>query len=293
MPIAIFTAVTLASFMPPINVPYALSFTPDLRVFAVTSAIALIAGVAMTALPLWFAMQRAAAAHITWDRTIVGGTSRWGRGLLVAQVALALVMLVDATLLTRSLYRLNTNDLGIRTDNILTIKMWQLPNSSYIRSDRDGYYPPLVERVRALPGVSAVAIASSAPRLTGPRVGSLIAWRGEDYSDLTTSMDFVSPGYFSTLGINLIAGRDVSWQDTLQTQRVAVISESLARALSPDGNVIGRAISMRTMPNDLEFVIVGVVSNATQGDLARRPTAPDLCARCCRSTPSASSIRTC
>jgi putative ABC transport system permease protein len=68
------------------------------------------------------------------------------------------------------------------------------------------------------------------------------------------------------MGIRLLAGRDLTWQDDLKARPVGVISESLARMLAPDGNVVGRAISMRTMPVDLEFTIVGVVADATQGD---------------------------
>lgn len=267
MPAAYFTALTLASFLPPGNVPYAISLGPDARVFAATAAIAVTVCLLMSTLPIWFAARRASAATIRWDRTIVGNTGWWGRGLLAVQVALAIVMLVDASLLTRSLHLLNTGDLGIRTDNLLTVKMWTLPNAPYNRSDRDSYYPPLVEKVRALPGVTAVALASSAPRVTTTTAGAPVAWRGAAYTDtLTTTLDATSPAYFETMGMRLLAGRDLSWQDTMRTTPVGVVSESLARALSPDGNVVGRAITMRTMPVDLDFVIVGVVSDATQGD---------------------------
>jgi predicted permease len=267
LPVAYFTAVTLASFMPPINVPYTISFVPDGRVFALTTAVAIMVGIVMSALPVWFATRRSSAAAIRWDRTIVGTTGWWGRGLLVIQVSLAIVMLVNASLLSRSLYLLNSGDLGIRPDNLLTVKMWTLPNSAFGRADRTSYYPPLVERVRALPGVSAVALASLSPRLTTTSAGFPVAWRGDAYTDtVTTSTDSVSPGFFDTMGMRLIAGRDVSWQDTLLTQTVGVVSESLARLLSPDGNVVGRSITMRALPTDSEFVIVGVVSDATQGD---------------------------
>ena len=268
MPVAYFTAATLASFMPPINVPYTISFVPDATVFALTAAVAIAVGILMSALPVWFAARRGSAAAIRWDRTIVGTTGWWGRGLLVAQVSLAIVMLVNASLLARSLYLLNTGDLGINPDNLLTIKMWPLPRGTvYGRADRESYYPPLVERVRALPGVTAVALASSAPRITTTSPGSPVAWKGHPYEDLTANgFDSISPGYFDTMGIRLLAGRDLSWQDTLKTTPVAVVSESLARALQRDGNVVGRSFSMRTLPTDLEFQIVGVASDATHGD---------------------------
>jgi ABC-type antimicrobial peptide transport system permease subunit len=68
------------------------------------------------------------------------------------------------------------------------------------------------------------------------------------------------------MGMRLVAGRDVAWQDTLKTERVGLVSESLARALAPDGNVLGRAVHVRTLPQDLEYVIIGVVSDASLGD---------------------------
>jgi predicted permease len=268
LPVAYFIAVTLASFMPPINVPYTISFAPDFRVFALTAAVAIVVGILMSALPVWFATHRNATTVIRWDRTIVGSTGWWGRGLLVVQVALAIVMLVNASLLARSLYLLNTGHLGINPDNLLTVKMWSLPRGTvYGRADRDSYYPPLVEKVRALPAVTSVALASSSPRSTTTSAGSPVAWKGSPYEDLTANgFDSISPGYFETMGIRLLAGRDVSWQDTIKTTPVAVVSESLARTLQRDGNVVGRAFSMRTLPVDLDFQIVGIVSDATHGD---------------------------
>jgi putative ABC transport system permease protein len=137
----------------------------------------------------------------------------------------------------------------------------------YGRADRDSYYPPLLERVRALPGVTAASLSSSSPRSATTSTGSPIAWKGNAYGDLTANgFDSISPAYFHTMGIPLLAGRDLTWQDTLKATPVAVVSESLARALQRDGNVVGRSLMMRTLPTDLEFQIVGVVADATMGD---------------------------
>ncbi|MGH9218037.1 MAG: ABC transporter permease, partial [Vicinamibacterales bacterium] len=100
IPIAYAKAVTLASFLPPINVPYMLALTPDARVLGTTAGIALLVGVMTSALPIVSAVRRNAPAHIRWDRSLAASTSRLGRSLLVAQIALAVVMLIDAALLT-------------------------------------------------------------------------------------------------------------------------------------------------------------------------------------------------
>ena len=264
IPIAQGTAVTLTSWLPPINVPYALLLTPDARVLATTTAIAIAIGLLTSALPIALALRR--HAQLRWDRTVSASTGRWSRPLLVAQIALASVMLVNATLLARSLYLLQQRDLGIRTENMLTIKMWVRPNVPADRGGRDNYYPPLLEKIRALPGVRSAGLASGTPRVPVMGAGAPVAWQGESYGNVTTSLDLVSPGLFSTLGMRIVAGRDVSWQDTTATQKVAVISETLARTLSPDGDVLGKGIHIRTLPQDLEYVIVGVVSDGTMGD---------------------------
>lgn len=151
MPVAYLTAVLLASFMPPVNVPYEISFVPDTRVVVATALVAVTVGIVMSALPVWFAARRQSSERIRWDRTVVESPSLWGRALLVAQVALAMVMLTDASLLTRSLYLLNNTDLGIKTRNMLTVKMWMLPNAPYNRANRESYYPPLVEEFAGCP----------------------------------------------------------------------------------------------------------------------------------------------
>lgn len=265
VPMAYLTAVGLASLMPPTSVSYALSFVPDVRVFAATTLSAIGVGTLMGALPIWFASRQALARGVDSGRIIAVSTV-WSRTLLVAQIALAAVMLIDATLLARSLYLLQTRDLGMRTEDILTVKLAPLPNASYDRSGRESYYPGLLEQVRRLPSVRNAAFVLNSPRLTTTGPGSPVAWRGDEYGDVTTALDLVSPGYFATVGMRLLAGRDVAWQDANDTEKVAIVSDSLARVLAPDGRVVGRAIHIRTLPNDLEYVIVGVVSDATMGD---------------------------
>jgi putative ABC transport system permease protein len=266
VPLAYASAITLASFMPPINVPYAISFAPDLRVLGVTSLIGLGVGALMSALPLRLAMRRHATTQVTWNRTIAGNTGRWSRGLLVAQVGLSVVLLAGAVLLTRSLYLLQHNELGVRTEGILNVKLFTLPNAPYNRSGREAYYPPLLETIGALPGVRSVVLSQSFPRVTTTTRGMPVRFDGEELKGVETSIDYVSPGFFTAMGIPLRAGRDVTWSDTLQTRPVGVISESLARALSADGNVLDRRLTMRTLPVDREVVIIGVVADATRGD---------------------------
>jgi putative ABC transport system permease protein len=265
VPLAYALAATLASFLPPINVPYTMSFTPDARALAATAVIAVVVALVMSAVPVTVALRRRQGSRFVWDRTVVSTTGRWARSLLVAQVALSVTMVIGAALLTRSLYLLQHADLGIRTADILNVKLYTLPNAPYNRDQRIAYYPQLIETIAALPSVRGVALASAFPRVTTTGPGMPVAFAGEA-TGLVTANDYVSPGFFTMMGISLRAGRDVSWSDTLQTRAVAVVSESLAKALAPDGNVLDRQLRLRTLPVDQEMVIVGIVTDATQGD---------------------------
>ena len=130
VPLAYAIVSVLVAMLPTSNLPNTMSFTPDAGVLAALAAMALLTGATMTALPLWVAMRRRAGSHATWDRTIAGANTRWGRVLLVAQVAVSVVLLVGAALLTRSLYLLQHNDLGIRSAGIVTVRTLPLPGAA-------------------------------------------------------------------------------------------------------------------------------------------------------------------
>ena len=127
---------------------------------AATAGIGLVAGVMLTALPVWFAMRRQARVQFTWDRTVTGAASRWTRGLLVIQVALSVVLVVGAALLTRSLFAVLATDPGVRTDGMLTARLMAVPGGNR-GLNPDAHYPPLIEKVRAIPGVRQVAYPAS------------------------------------------------------------------------------------------------------------------------------------
>jgi predicted permease len=265
IPIAQAVVVVLASMMPPANVPYTMSFAPDATVLAAATGVGVLTGVLMSAVPLSIALRQPAPLHLHSERTIAGSSNAWSRGMLVAQVALSIVMLICASLLTRSLYLLQNADLGVRAEGIVDIKLYTLPDVPYARGQRDAYYPPLLDQVAALPSVHAAALAEVFPRGRST-AGTAIAFAGSDENDVTATTDRISPGFFETMGILLRAGRTLQWSDTLNTRQVAVVSESLARALSPDGDVLDRHVRFGSLPVDQDIVIVGVAADATQGD---------------------------
>ena len=252
----------VASFMPTGYIDRMMSFTPDLRVLLATAVAGIVAGVIVTALPTWFAMRRRASIHFAWDRTIAGTTNRWTKALAVAQVALSVVMLIGAALLVRSLYYLQNRDLGVRSDGVVTAKLLPLPGGRRT-TNTDGYYPAMMEKLLAEPGVESVAFSGLFPRgIT--TTGQPLAFVGEDFKGLEVHTDTVTPEFFATLGIPLREGRLPTWSDDLKSRRVVVVSESLAQALG--GNVVERRVKISTMRDSQDLAIIGVVGNATRGD---------------------------
>lgn len=260
VPLSFAFVALLVAAIPAASVPRSISFTPDARVLTMTMLVGVAVGAQMTALPTWVAMRRQASAQFSSDRTIVGTTGQWGRSLLAAQVALSVVLVVGAGLLARSLYRLQQVDLGVRTSGVLNVKLSSLPNVD--RTIETIYHYPLqLERITALPGVRAAGFARGFPRAVGGFM-TPVALVGDALGDTRTMLDMVSPGFFDTTGIPLRAGRVLAWSEQ---DRVGVVSESLARALAPDGNVLDRRVKVGTIAAYQNILIVGIVGNATMG----------------------------
>lgn len=265
IPLAFVFVAPIPSLIDPGFAGWDLTFTPDLRVLAVTAVIGLLVGVLLTAIPTWFALRRRDSVRFSWDRTMTGAASRWTRGLLVAQVALSVVLVIGAALLTRSLQAIGAADPGVRTENILTARLMSAPggNRGLVAA---AHYPPLIEKLQAIPGVRQVSYSLVFPRRLR-LIGSDVGFVGEEFTGVRTSLDSVSTNFFDMMGIRLIKGRLFTDADTRQSQRVVILSEALARQLAPDGNILERRLKFQTNREMQDLMVVGVVANSTQGDL--------------------------
>ena len=272
VPLAFAFVAPLPSLMDPGFVGWEFSFRPDLRVLAVTALVGLTVGVLLTTLPTWFAVRRRNLVAFTWDRTTTGAASRWTRGLLVAQVALSIVMVIGAALLTRSLYHIQTANPGVRTANLMTAQLSPLPGIS-VRTNPHAHYPPLVEKLEAIPGVSRVAMTAAFPRRLS-NIATDVSFVGNEFSGIRSSSDRVTPNFFEIAGIPLLAGRGFAPTDTQTSPTVVIVSASLARALAPDGDVVGRRMRIGTAKDRANLLIVGIAGNATQGDI--KNSAPNV-----------------
>lgn len=207
-------------------------------------------------------------------------SSRLRRILVAGEVALALVLLVGAGLMIQSFLRLQQIDLGFRTDNILTLRL-SLPGATYDTPEKWGqFFRRAVEEVDSLPGVEQASVVLLRP-LSQP-----IGWDydftfegqspEEQAANPISNHERSSPGYFQTLGIPLIKGRDFTWADDKGAQLVAIINDSTAKRFFPGQDPIGKRLHWGG-PASQEagapwLTIVGVVGDVRYRDLgAFRP----------------------
>jgi predicted permease len=261
----------IASALPFGGLQPTLSVAPDVRVVFVTALAGLVTALLASLLPVWLASRRE-TLQLHSDRT-VAATSRPGRVLLVAQVALSVALLMTAGLLTRSLYLLFHNYPGFDGSQILSARLRPLPGAYRDPAFNNGltYYPLLLERIAALPGVRSVGYARAFGNADRDDTGrGVIGFVGTPPSDLTAQLDVVSPGFFETVGIPILQGRGPRWSDRPDAPVVAFVSASLARALG--GDVIGKRVWFSF--GDFQNVeIVGMIGDASLGNL-RSPGPP-------------------
>ena len=195
-----------------------------------------------------------------------GRGAQWlspGRGVLVSvQVALAMLLTVASGLMLRSLSKQLDIDPAFRSDGVYTLRV-QLPARRYDGDAALGYSRQLEERVGALPGVLSVAMSSDVPLVDGysARSTRIEDWLSDRPDDTVRAYHHaVSPGFFSTLDIDLSAGRDFSWFDNREAPRVVVVSRKMAERSWPGENPLGKRISFSGSDGPWRSV-VGVVED--------------------------------
>ncbi len=200
-----------------------------------------------------------------------GGNAGTGRGqhrlrasFIVVQVALAMVLMVTAGLLLRLLSGLSNTDLGFQPQGILAMDV-NLPQGTYQDHDpRTAFYGPLLEKVRAIPGVQSAGVIQLLP-VESSGWNSDITIVGQPPAppnqERLAEDRFVDPGYFKTMGIHLVRGRMIDPKiDTPKSQQVAVVNEAFVKKFFPNGeDPIGKQ-----MKQDTPQTIVGVVSSVRQ-----------------------------
>jgi putative ABC transport system permease protein len=196
-------------------------------------------------------------------------------GLLVAEVALSLVLLVGAVLLIDSFRRLQNVDPGFRTEGVTTFFVG-LPPGSYPDVERQSlFFQNAIEKIKALPGVTTASAGSNLPASDNGNTRSPAAVEGRPLPPVSDRMIAVrsttSPGFFETLGIPIKQGRDFNWRDRSGAPDVVIINETMAKKLFPGENPIGRRLitGIASIPRE----IVGVSGDVRTENLSLPPGA--------------------
>ncbi len=261
--LAIWMDRALLSFLPAGDSPLTLSTTPDWRILAFTLGISLLTGVIFGLAPALQATRPELAATLK-DQvgSIAGGASVGLRKTLVAvQVSLSLLLLIGAGLFIRSLSNLKDLDPGFRTANLLGFAV-DPPMNGYQPERSLDFYRRLRENLDAIPGVEASSLAVI-PVLVGDEWDQSMAVEGYRHKPTEAPdphMQFISPDYFKTLDIPILAGRDFRMTDGREAPKVCIVNEKFARRYFKDGIAIGKHIGMGGDPGTkLDIEIIGVV----------------------------------
>ncbi len=248
----------------------------DGRVLAYGAGLALVTAAVSGLLPSLWAARIAPAEALSagrgagrspFDRRGVGGI------LVVAEIALALPLLVAAGLMIQSLWRLGRADLGLTAENLVVGEIW-LPRYKYPEEPpRREFFRQLLERVRRQPGVESTGTISFLP--VGPfgsdhrpvRLPGSATPRGEAWEAMEKVVD---GGYFRTVGIPLLRGRTFTERDDERSESVAIVTDSCGQHFFPSGDAVGRSLEVWFPGNRWDtLTIVGVVGDVVSWPEAR------------------------
>jgi len=259
----------VASF--PEAVPTWLDWTFDGNVYGFLVAVSLLTGVLFGFVPALQASRGDLATTLRSVGRAAGGRGRtWLRGgLVVAEVALAMILLIGAGLMVRAYINVNAVDPGFDADDLLTLRV-ALPAADYPDADaRARFFDELVERTRAVPGVEAAAATTLLP--VGSFSGTYLGVEGEESTDTSTlpvvSYTKVTPGYFEALGIPLIEGRAFRRGDgATGTPQVLLVTRTAAGRFWPGESALGKRVKFGpTSDPESEFkTVIGVVGDVMQ-----------------------------
>ncbi len=187
-----------------------------------------------------------------------GARSPLARILVISQVALSLVLMVAAGLFLRSLINLTNIDTGFNKENVLRLKI-DFSSAGYKNDDlrQIALYDTITERVSALPGVKAASFSSFTFREGSWNSDITVPGMPVNH-DIDVKHNIVQAGYFATMQIPLIAGRGFNSTDTPTSQRVAIVSEQMAKTLFPNGQALGRSYHIGDPKSPYEQLVIGI-----------------------------------
>ncbi|MGH9853273.1 MAG: ABC transporter permease [Blastocatellia bacterium] len=243
---------------------------PDARVLTYTLLLSLLAGIAFGLLPALRATRTDLVSTLKDEGAAFGGRiarSRLRKGLVVAQVALSMVLLIVSGLLLRGVVRGSDIDPGFATKNLLYLSP-RTGQAGYDQTRAQQFHESLAARLEVSPGVHQVSMAFGVPLVTMP--GTMIALPEEAAADGRTRRAYynaVAPNYFETVGIPIVRGRGFTEEERRAGASVVVVTESTARNLWPNQDPLGKLV--RTEPNAAFAQVIGVARDAQNVQLGK------------------------
>ena len=257
------------------SIPRVLDIGLDPVALGFTVVVTLLTGLAIGLLP---ALQASGVNVVETLKEASRGSTGTGQrlrgGLLIAEVSLSLVLLIGAGLLLTSFARLQRVEPGFQPEGIFTAQL-VLPQQRYAPEKLVAFYEQFYQRLSTMPGVTAAALTSRVP-LTGGRMPAPVAVMGNSLPPMSerpiANRHLVSPRYFQTLGIPILAGRDFDERDSARVPHVVIVNETFARQILAGEDPIGRTLvtGMAQRPSQ----IVGIVADV-RGTSLNTPPEPD------------------
>lgn len=239
--------------------PNGVDLSLNWRVLLFTLAVSLLTGVLFGLAPSWRATSQDLTTGLKQSRRTTGAVSRLSKGLIVAQVALSLLLLVGAGLFIRTLYNLQRVNLGFNQENLLLFRL-QPQQGGYKDERLVRFYQQLFARLDNLPGVRAATFAK-VPLIANENWMTDVLLPGEIEQTAgkhETMLQTVRENYFATLEIPQLRGRGFTAQDDQRAPQVAIVNQSFARQFFPDEDVLGKRV---TPGGEDEVEIIGVVAD--------------------------------
>jgi predicted permease len=258
------TLVSIAASLPA-EVAAALTFTLETGVVAFAAVLALTTGLVFGMFPALHSTRPDLVSTLKAQAGQPSGArgAKWFRnGLVTSQIALSMALLASAGLFVKSLMNVSRVDLGVEIDSVITFGV--SPDLSGYDSDRTrAFFDRAEQELAAIPGVTSVAL-SRVPLLAGSNWGSDVSVEGfERGPDTNANANFnqISPGYFRTLGVPLMSGREFTTADTIGAAPVAIVNEAFIRKFNLGRDAVGKRMATGNA-TDLTIEIVGVVRDA-------------------------------
>ena len=252
-----------------------ISARPSASVLVFAMVLSIVTGIVFGIAPAWMASRSSPIDALRGAGRAIGGrSSKAQKSLVVVQVALSILLLIGAGLLTKSLRNLEGQQFGFVTDGRLIVSLVNLQAAGYSEAKLPALYQRIEEAMPRIPGVLSASLSTYSP-LEGNNWSEyvLVQRKPPDFSGTAPSWLRVGTHYFQTIGTRLLQGRLIDERDGAGAPRVAVVNDTFARRFFPKENAIGHYFGMSDLGRSGDYEIVGIVEDAKYQD-TRGPAYP-------------------